>query len=76
MIGDENYQKVTEDINESYIIPNKYHPFDHFIVNYIFQVWIKQSIFHRLFIKSIMKVINNKYIYKEYFIKKYNYANK
>lgn len=38
MIGAENNQKVTENIIESYIIPNKYHPFDHFIVNYIFQV--------------------------------------
>lgn len=38
MIGDENYQKVTEDIDESYIIPNNSHPFDHYFVNYKFQI--------------------------------------
>lgn len=39
MIDEENYQKVTEDIDESYIIPNNFHPFDHYIVNYKFKIF-------------------------------------
>ena len=39
MIGDNNYQKVNEDIDESYIIPNNFHPFDHYFVNYKFQIF-------------------------------------
>jgi hypothetical protein len=39
MVGEENYQKVTKDIDESYIIPNNSHPFDHYFVNYKFQIF-------------------------------------